>query len=213
MTEPIFYCYDNECGFETHGSAEQSENGADTALFLIDEYTDDTEIHHGLMIPFAVMVEKDGKLSIENSTSDDVRESIQELDKRGLNSTANSLRGEVEFWKRKHKEDNEGLLFQLGRNLDYAQEAAYRSGATEPHPTIRCVQIIEEAKSRAESTTNDLRERLTLVDDLARKYTGEIGRLRTALMDAADALGSCDNPTDGEIDEVVAIIKKALNEP
>lgn len=147
MTEPIFYCYDDICGFETHSSLSKAETYSDSCLCNTDDFTEDTEIHFGLLIPFAKLVEKDGELSLVDTTADDVRESIQELDKRGLNTTA-----------------------------------------------------------------NELLEKLRLADESARKYAGEVVRLKTALMDAEDALGSCDNPTDSEIDEVVAIIKKALGE-
>lgn len=91
MTEPIFYCYDNECGFDDSNKFDVMKDSAEQALDLVDEFTEDVEVHYGLLIPFARLVEKDCKFSLEDSTANDVRTSIQELDKRGLNTTANEL--------------------------------------------------------------------------------------------------------------------------
>jgi hypothetical protein len=78
-------------------------------------------------------------------------EALELIDSAGLNTTANELRAklaeatsQVGFWKARHADDSAGLAFQLGRNLEFAQEAAYRCGATEPHTTIRSIQIVEE---------------------------------------------------------------------
>jgi hypothetical protein len=113
MTDPIFYSYDNECGFDEHSKFATAERNSNEALNLVDEFTDDVEIHCGIIIPFARMVEKNrrdepedederaqwernnwsyaAEYTLENTTPDDVRASIQELDKRGLNTTANDM--------------------------------------------------------------------------------------------------------------------------
>lgn len=76
-----------------------------------------------------------------------------------------------DHWRKKHKEDNEGLMFQLGRNLEFAQEVAFRHGATEPHPTIKCIQIIDE---HAASLESQLAERGATVDAQRSMLAGSV---------------------------------------
>lgn len=81
------------------------------------------------------------------------------------------VKAERDYWRKKHQEDNEGLAFQLGRNLEFAQEVAFRHGATEPHPTIKCIQIIGD---HAESLKRQLAERDATIEAQRSMLAGSV---------------------------------------
>lgn len=117
-----------------------------------------------------------------------VRDALILVDSANLNTTANELRTKLEealtdaeFWKKKHAEDNEGLFFQINRNLGFAQEAAYRCGATEPRPTIRSIQIVEEKVAE-----------LTAQLAAARQTIAQLRQADTVRPVAGDAETECD---------------------
>ncbi len=81
------------------------------------------------------------------------------------------VKAERDYWRKKHQEDNEGLVFHLGRNLEFAQEVAFRHGATEPHPTIKCIQIIDK---HAESLRHQLANRDATIEAQRSMLAGSV---------------------------------------
>lgn len=91
MTEPIFYCYDDACGFEQFDSFEKAEERADDLYNYAESFTEGASLHCGIIIPFKDLIEGEEDFSFDLTSDKYAQTSIQELDKRGLNATANDM--------------------------------------------------------------------------------------------------------------------------
>lgn len=185
--ETTYYSIGRDGEFDEHATLDAAEEAAGSALeacredaWSDSEWPEDVDgIKYGILLPVACARAVDVVKPTDDSEGScdyallpsgvDAASRIVDLERQLAEAKT-----ERDYWRKKHKEDNEGLMFQLGRNLEFAQAAAFRHGATEPHPTIKCIQIIDE---HAESLRHQLADR----EDAIRKLHGRVSDLEDEL--------------------------------